>query len=146
VKLKTETKRHAGVEPSSTRAAKQPKAARAPSPVRASTQKTAVPSSPAHGSDDDCVQYCSMLGVLSTTSSSSSSTGSSASESSQASPPNLDVVVSSAVVVTGSVLPSIPEMLELDAAQATTEPDRTPRNAGGFAGMYLGRTNACFWL
>jgi hypothetical protein len=114
LKLKTGMKRPAGVEPSVRQAAKQSK----------TTQKPATPLSPVSWSGDERVEYCSMLGVPSIPSSSSSSTSTSASESFQASPPNLDSMVSPAALVTESLLPSIPEIVELDAAQAALEQGR----------------------
>jgi hypothetical protein len=62
-----------------------------------------------------------MLEVVSVPSSSSSSLSeSSASKSIKASPPTiLDLVISSVMVVSGSKLPNIPEMLELEVAQYT---------------------------
>jgi hypothetical protein len=66
-----------------------------------------------------------MLGVASTSSSSSSlSSKSSASETVPASPPPIpDLLISSATIVAGSVLPIILEMPELDVAQHTLEPE-----------------------
>jgi hypothetical protein len=55
-----------------------------------------------------------MLGVASTTSSSSSLSVSSASESTQAPRSNLHTEISSTMVVAGSELPSILEMMELE--------------------------------
>jgi hypothetical protein len=68
-----------------------------------------------------------MLGVVSTSSFSSSSLSEmSALESVPASPPPVpDLTILSAMVVTGSELPMISEMPELDATQYTMEPEET---------------------
>jgi hypothetical protein len=82
LKIKSGMKRPTRAEPSSVKTTKQLKAAKALSSAPTSTKKVAVPSLHAHGSDDDHIEICSMLGVSSTTSSSSSSSSdSSASKS-----------------------------------------------------------------
>jgi hypothetical protein len=80
-----------------------------------------------------------MLGVASTSSSySSSSSGSSASESVPASPPPIpDLLILLAMVVAGSVLPIIPEMIELDVAQHTLESEETRPPIGTSTCMLL---------
>jgi hypothetical protein len=88
---------------------------------------------------DDRVEVCSMLGVASTPSSlSSSSSETSASESVRASPPPIpDLTILSAMIITGSRLPMIPEMLVLDVTQYTMEPEETRPHA---------RTSTCIFL
>jgi hypothetical protein len=119
LKIKIGMKRPASTEPSLAHTANQPKATKALSPVSASTRKVAAPSPPARGSDDACVEICSMLGMMSTTSSSSSE--SLAAESTPASPPNPDTTILSTVVITGSELLMISEMPELDVMQSMME-------------------------
>jgi hypothetical protein len=96
---------------------------RASSSAPASARKVAAPSPPVGGSDDDRVEVCSMLGVASASSfSSSSSSEPSASESVKASPPPVpDLMISLAMIITGSELLVISEMSELDATQYTME-------------------------
>jgi hypothetical protein len=82
LKIKSGMKRPTRAEPSSVKTTKQLKAAKALSSAPTLTKKVAVPSQHVHGSDDDHIEICSMLGVSSTTSSSSSSSSdSSASKS-----------------------------------------------------------------
>jgi hypothetical protein len=139
LKIKAGAKRPASMEPSLAKTAKQSKAAKSSLFVPASAQKVAVPLSPAHGSDDNRVKFCSMLGVWST--SSSSSSDSSASESTRAPQPNPDTAIPSAIVVAGSELPMIPKISELDATQLEMELGRmdpdAPHGARGSAGMFL---------
>jgi hypothetical protein len=107
------------------------------------------PSPPERGSDDDRAEICSMLGVVSTTSSSSSSSSdSSAAESVRAPQPNLNIAISSIVVVAGSELPVIPEMSELDVAQSKME-GMVPNalcGAGGSASMFLYKLKLHFFV
>jgi hypothetical protein len=118
---------------------KQEKIVKALSSALALARKVAAPSPPMCGSDDDRVEVCSMLGMVSTTSSSSSSSGeTSASESVWASPPPiLDLTISSAMIVTGLVLLMIPEMPELEATQYMMEPKETRPHPGTFACTFL---------
>jgi hypothetical protein len=78
-----------------------------------------------------------MLGVASTSSSSSFSS-SEPSASAKASPPPIpDLVISLAMVITGSELLMISEMPELDVTQYTMEPEETGPHAGTSTGMLL---------
>jgi hypothetical protein len=130
LKIKVGVKRPASMELSLVKTAKQPKVAKASSSVLASTQKVVAPSLPVLGSDDDRVEFCSMLGVASTMSSSSSSSSNSlASGSARAPQPNPDTTISSTVVIAGSKLPVIPEMPELDVTWSEMEREGTGPNA-----------------
>jgi hypothetical protein len=67
-----------------------------------------------------------------------SSSEPSAPDSVPASPlPISDLVISSTMIVTGSELPMIPEMPELDSSQYTLEPEETRPHAGTSASMLL---------
>jgi hypothetical protein len=119
VKIKTGMKCLTSMELSLVKTAKQLKAAKASSSLPASTQKAATPSLPGRGLDDDRVKFCLMLGVMSMMSSSSSPlSDSSALESARATQPNLDMAISSAVVIAGSELPVILQMTKLDVIQS----------------------------
>jgi hypothetical protein len=127
----------------------QLKVANASLSAPASTQKVGLPSPPALGLDDDHVEICSMLGVPSKMSSSSSSSSDSlASVSTRAPQLNPDMAISCVVVIPGSKLPVIPEMLELDMAQSKMEQEGTwsdaLHGAGGSAGMFLNKLKLHF--
>jgi hypothetical protein len=128
------------VEPSLEKTTKQLKVTKASSSIRALTQRGAIPSLPKHGSDDDRVEICSMLGVVSTISYSSSSLSDlSALESTRGPQLNPDMVIWSAVIVVGSKLPVIPEMSELDTTQSEMEGMglSDSRGAGGSTVMFM---------
>jgi hypothetical protein len=119
VKIKTGMKCLTSMELSLVKTAKQLKAAKASSSLPALTQKAATPSLPGRGLDDDRVKFWLMLGVMSMMSSSSSPlSDSSALESARATQPNLDMAISSAVVIAGSELPVILQMTKLDVIQS----------------------------
>jgi hypothetical protein len=114
LKIKARQRKATSTEPSLVPVAKKAKVVQASSSAPTPAHKVVAVVPPAGGSDDDRVEACSMLCVVYTSSSSSSSSSEmSASENVPASPlPIPDLIISSAMVVTGSELPMIPEVLE----------------------------------
>jgi hypothetical protein len=114
LKIKARQRKATSADPSLVPVAKKAKVVQASSSAPTPARKVVAVVPPAGGSDDGRVEACSMLCVVYTSSSSSSSSSEmSTSENVPASPlPIPDLTISSAMVVTGSELSMIPEVLE----------------------------------